>query len=278
MDASLRALWQSLAPEVPARHRWLLEQTAATIGWRTFWLEQMRLPAAGGWLDVGSGLGALVVEGLLREPSATASAVDVDPSMAALTARAAALAGVSPRLTTRVGDAADPALKLPAPRYALITARYVMQHVPAPVKLLTALRSRLSPGGRLWIIDIDDRARITDPEPDRDAADLLTAVRTVQRGVGGDRTIGGKLPRLLHEAGFSAVAVHVKPWTQLTSDPVVRKLTWEVERRRIEGLRDAILALPDWDQGRWDRATASYAAWNRAISFVMVPEFGVEAR
>ncbi len=89
-----------------------------------------------------------------------------------------------------------------------VYARFVMQHAPERDALLALARRALRPGGRVLLVDVDDRASVfepTLPEIDR----IYRTSTAVQAARGGDRTVGARLPGLLHRAGFTQIDYEV---------------------------------------------------------------------
>lgn len=152
-------------------------------------------------LDVGCGPGAVLAR--LRElvPGAALVGVEPDPELAAL-ARARVpgaeiLEGTAERLPL-ADDSVDFAV-----------ARYVFQHLPDPAAAARELRRVLRPGGTLAAIEVDGQlwglAEPSFPE----VAEIHAKVWLAQRGRGGDRMVGRRLPRILAGAGFEDVVVRL---------------------------------------------------------------------
>lgn len=80
-------------------------------------------------------------------------------------------------------------------------ARYVLQHVSNPLRVLRAIHATLPPGGRLFIIEEDDFFFTSYPSW-RPFDSAVDAWRRVVSAGGSDSKIGRKLPNLLAEAGF----------------------------------------------------------------------------
>jgi SAM-dependent methyltransferase len=86
-------------------------------------------------------------------------------------------------------------------------ARFVFQHVPNRYAAARELRRVLVPGGRIAAIDSDDTCGTLFDPPIRELGIIGIKVALAQRLQGGDRTVGGKLPRILDSAGFTDVTL-----------------------------------------------------------------------
>jgi SAM-dependent methyltransferase len=266
--------WRRLGPLVPDDHRWLYWQTMATQKTRIAFLDRLQLTAHTRWLDLGVGLGALALEGLVRHPAVLCDAVDHDPRMLTFCREAAEVLGVHGRLRLQEAEAGN--LPWPDGRFDVVTARYLFQHLPHPQDAAREAFRVLAPGGRLIVVDIDDGGALTDPPPPPEAATLLEAVRAVQTGAGGDRTVGRKLAGYLADAGFQPVVARVEVRAEALPPVDTLAVAFQLERLRLEAMREPIQALLHIDDEGWLRAVDAYRAWATALRFVAVPEITVE--
>lgn len=85
--------------------------------------------------------------------------------------------------------------------FDFVYGRFVFQHLADPTHALAEIRRVLKPGGRICIMDVDDRFLLVSPEPAGFAA-FRDATVAAQRADGGDREIGGALYGLLRANGF----------------------------------------------------------------------------
>lgn len=153
-------------------------------------------------LEAGCGPG-FVTELLLDLVAAgTVTATDVDPEMVA---RTTARLGDRDRLS--VVEASATALPFADGSFDAVTARLLLQHLPAPEKAIAEFARVLKPAGRIFVTDVDDGLRLlVDPEPPF-VDEVGRAIERAQEARGGNRRIGRRLPRLLREAGFTEIAV-----------------------------------------------------------------------
>lgn len=100
------------------------------------------LPDRASALEIGAGNGALLAR--LRDLG-FGELIGIEPSQAAADSAPADL-----RACLRV-ESFDPA-RLPAAHFTLIIANQTLEHVPAPLELLSAARRLLKPGGALMLV------------------------------------------------------------------------------------------------------------------------------
>jgi ubiquinone/menaquinone biosynthesis C-methylase UbiE len=166
--------------------------------------------------DIGCGPGFLSREVLAAFPGAAVSGVELDPAL--LKVAQATNAGAGGRFAGYHGSI--DALPLKDASMDFVLVRYVVQHLPEPVRALREVLRVLRPGGRLIVMDIDEQLTgIFAPGPKFQAEYALensplqagmAANRVVsslfdstQKAEGGDRNIGRRLWGLMETAGFS---------------------------------------------------------------------------
>ena len=104
--------------------------------------------------------------------------------------------------------------RLPPPAHgaALVSSRFLSQHLADPAAVAREVRRVLRPGGLVVLVDTDDAGLVVYPEPEGFQA-LLEGSRAAQSRVGGDRFVGRKLRSYLVDAGFVDVHVRLEPFT-----------------------------------------------------------------
>ena len=80
-------------------------------------------------------------------------------------------------------------------------ARFLFQHLNRPLTALRSIRNTVRPGGRVLLVDVDDRDLICVPG-NSEFSDFLADAARYQKQNGGNRMIGRALPELARQAGF----------------------------------------------------------------------------
>lgn len=93
-----------------------------------------------------------------------------------------------------------------------IYARLVFQHISHPEAALSQVRGNLRPGGRVCFIDVNDEWLFMEPSiPAFDQ--LIQSGMQLQKGLGGDRLVGKRLPLHLLAAGFTDLKIEILPFS-----------------------------------------------------------------
>jgi len=152
-------------------------------------------------LEVGSGLGILAAA--VARAAEDVQVVGVERSPAQIAA-----AVVDPRVRYVEGDAH--ALDFPDQSFDLVYARYLLEHVAEPERVVAAMRRVARVGSRVAVCENDVTLfRIDPPCPAGDH--VWAAFARYQSTLGGDATIGRRLFRLLRQAGLSHIELSVQP-------------------------------------------------------------------
>ena len=152
-------------------------------------------------LDVGAGLGQLT-RGLARAAGRPVVAVERSHEQRARADDLARAAGEGSLLEWRDGDALD--LPLRAEEWGtfdLCHARFILEHVPAPERVVAHLARAVRRGGRVVVCDDDHSILRVHPEPPELSAVWSAFARTYERN-GNDPYVGRRLPALLAGAGL----------------------------------------------------------------------------
>jgi ubiquinone/menaquinone biosynthesis C-methylase UbiE len=157
--------------------------------------------------ELGCGTGALLLD-LARAvgPDGRVFGFDPEPHLVQA-ARARVLRGhAGPQVAVEVGSADD--IRLPSGSVDACAAQTVMLHLgdEALALALAEVRRVLRPGGRFVSVDQDGDTWTID-HPDRDLTRRIVQFHCDQRYA--DGWTGRRLSRLLREAGFEDVQVHV---------------------------------------------------------------------
>ena len=270
-----RALDAALAQDealVPPDERWLFYQTVLTGPARRGWVASWPAGRAGAWVEWGAGCGALSVE-MAQQRGGAVYAVDWSrPRLAA----AARWAERVPHRGTVFWTAADAMTYRPPEPVAGMSARFLLQHLPDPAGALAHWASLLGEGGCLMVEDVDDGWTVEYPEPPEAWTAMVSALQKLQRDRGGDRRIGRRLPELLTAAGFELMETAVSLQSSWVS-PEAFAVSRHLERLRMEGERDALLAGGHLTAAAWDDGVAARARASGPV-FMTAGTLRVEAR
>src|SRR5512138_212154 len=213
-----------------------------------------RYPAGSRVLEAGCGVGAQTLTLARNSPGAHFTCVDVSPrSLEA--ARARARAASLENVTFQQADIFE--LPFPEARFDHVFVCFVLEHLNRPGEALTALRSRLKPGGTLTVIEGDHGSTFFHPE-DADARRTIECLVTLQAGAGGDALIGRQLFPLLAAAGLREVRVSPRfVYVDSRRPEWVDGFTRNTFTAMVEGVRDQALAAGLIDAGTWERGVAA---------------------
>lgn len=105
----------------------------------------------------------------------------------------------------RLGDGLDPPLHEPEwGSFDLAHARFLLEHVSHPARVIKNMARSLRPGGRILVIDDDHGNFRPWPEPQGFAALWDAYVQSFDR-LGNDPYVGRRLVSLLHDAGLRSL-------------------------------------------------------------------------
>ena len=156
-------------------------------------------------LDVGCGGGDVSFDlARLVEPAGSVVAIDADEVKIQI-ARAEAQAQQIQNIDFRVADLSECELET---GFDFAYARFILQHLPSPARVLAKMRAALRPGGIVVVVDTDFRGSFSEPDSPAFRRYVELYIQTLARR-GGDANIGPRLPGLLTENGFEKVQMSV---------------------------------------------------------------------
>lgn len=91
---------------------------------------------------------------------------------------------------------------LPSDSYDYVIARFVFQHLEKPVEALKEIKRILKPGGKLFIIDVDNDLWGTSYPKSKLIDSLNSSLGKVQNKLNGNRLIGRELVPIIKKLGF----------------------------------------------------------------------------
>jgi SAM-dependent methyltransferase len=218
-------------------------------------------------LEVGSGLGILAAE-----VAVTAAGVDVIGIE--FSAAQIAASSPAPRVTFMQGDAHS--LRFPDASFDLVYARYLLEHVSDPERVLHQMRRVVRPGGRVAVCENDvSLLRFDPPVPAFDHAwDVFTRF---QATLGGDGLIGRRLYRLFRTAGFADIELSVQPEVHWHGSPGyvawVHNIIGNLESARTGMVAARVIsegalnvAVAELERLKTDSTGSAVFVWNRAMA------------
>lgn len=214
-------------------------------------------------LDVGSGLGQLT-RAMARAvaPKGRVVGVERDHRQLAEARRQAQEAGEKDLVEWRRGDAlALPLEKSEWGRFDLVHARFVLEHVKEPERVVEHMVRALRRGGRVVVADDDHQVLRLWPEPPGFVELWQVYIRSYER-LGCDPFVGRRLVALLRGAGAKPRRNHSIFFGSCAGAPdfpaFVRNLAGV-----IESAHEVITGPLGFNPRRFDRALGALRHWGR---------------
>lgn len=166
-------------------------------------LQQMALQGGERILDAGCGLGHLTrLMARAVGPRGSVLGIERDSLQLAAARRPAGQVPEEAPVEFRQGDVLElPLRRQEAETFDLAHARFVLEHVPQPERVIRQMLRAVRPGGRVVLCDDDHSTFRPAPEPDGFASLWRAYVRSYDR-LGNDPFVGRRLVSLLHQAGL----------------------------------------------------------------------------
>lgn len=152
-------------------------------------------------LDVGAGLGQLS-RALARAAGRPVVGIERSPEQISSARGLAAAAGEASLLELREGDACE--LPLAAQEWGTFDvahARFLLEHLPSPERVVAQMVRAVRPGGRIVLCDDDHDVFRMHPAPSPGATAVFRAFLAAYEQMGNDPYVGRKLVALLAAAG-----------------------------------------------------------------------------
>lgn len=230
-------------------------------------------------IDFGSGLGQFSRAMARAVPRGRVVGLERSNEQLARARQLAAQANEAELVEFRQADVL--ALELPEEEwgtYDVAHTRFLLEHLPDPLRVVRAMVRAVKPGGRIVLADDDHGLLRFWPEPPGFAELWQAYIRTYDR-IGNDPYVGRRLVSLLHQAGakparnsfvfFGGCAgMEIFPTLSANMLGVVRTA------------REAILTMNLFDEALFDRVVEQYEEWSRrpdaAVWFAMSWAEGVK--
>jgi SAM-dependent methyltransferase len=238
-------------------------------------VEFLRVAPGSRVLEVGSGLGILAAD-----VAAAADGVDVvgvelsAAQLAAALRQSSGQAAPAARVTFNQGDAHS--LDFPDASFDLVYARYLLEHVADPERVLREMRRVTKPGGRVAVCENDvSLLRFDPPSPAFDR--MWEAFTRFQATLGGDGLIGRRLYRLFRRAGFADIELSVQPEVHWHGSPGyvawVHNIIGNLESARdgmlgagVVSESDLNASVAELERLKADDTGSAIFVWNRAAA------------
>ena len=180
-------------------------ESQANLAWglESVALDAHGLQDANSVLDLACGPGVITRRIATQVPQAQVTGLDYEPKLLEV-AQSATPLSLNNRPRFSQGDVYDLPDDLGV--FDFVYARFLFQHLERPEQALREMKRTLTPRGRLLIVDVDDRDLTSEPHY-APFTEFVEQVAQAQQRSGGDRMVGGKIPTLLKEAGFTHLRV-----------------------------------------------------------------------
>lgn len=225
-------------------------------------LRDLELSAGERVLDVGSGLGLLTLEmalavghrglvlGIERDAAQLAAALHNLGGPSALAAPVELRRGDAARLPLRPGEWGS---------FDVAHCRFVLEHVPEPLKVVEGMAQAVRRGGRVVLEDDDHDLLRLWPPPDGVEVLWRAYVESYRRR-GNDPFVGRRLVELLHLAGLRPVRCALPRFGACQGDESFGTYVENLGAILL-GARDAIQEGGEVDDRRFVAALAALEAW-----------------
>jgi ubiquinone/menaquinone biosynthesis C-methylase UbiE len=224
-------------------------------------LREMNLRGDERILDLGSGLGQFTRMMARSVPDGEVIGIEYSEEQLSAAKRLAANDGETSLAGFRSGDALNLDLGSEWATFDVAHTRFLLEHVPDPLRVVKSMVRAVKPGGRIVLADDDHGVLRLWPEPPG-WMDLWNAYMRAYERIGNDPHVGRRLVQLLHDAGAQPVRnswVFFGGCAGMETFPILAANMAGVVRTA----RDTIIAERLFDAGDFDRVMAEYAIWSQ---------------
>jgi len=212
-------------------------------------------------IDFGSGLGQFSRAMARAVPRGLVVGIERDEAQLGGAKRLAIESGDTERVDFRRGDVLDLDLGNEWGTFDVAHTRFVLEHVPDPLRVVQAMVRAVRPGGRIILADDDHDVIRLWPEPPG-FYDLWRAyIRTYDR-IGNDPFIGRRLVQLLHDAGAAPKRNTIIFFGGCAGMEIFDVLTANMIGV-VKTARETILSMSLYDPDLLDVTLRAYESWAR---------------
>ena len=191
-------------------------------------------------LEVGSGVGAQSEILLRRFPELRVTGIDLNErQLAAANAHLAQMPWLQERVEFQRANATD--LPFEPRSFDAAFLCWVLEHVPAPARVLSEVRRVLSPGSPVYLTEVMNASFLLDPYSPN-VWRYWMAFNDFQIDSGGDPFIGAKLGNLLLAGGYRDVTTQIKTFHFDNREPARRKIMIAFWEELLLSASDQLLA------------------------------------
>jgi len=224
-------------------------------------LQEMHLRGDEHILDLGCGLGQFTRAMARATPQGSVLGIERDDEQLAAARRLATGEAESSLAEFRAGDALNLDLADDWGTFDVAHTRFLLEHVPNPLRAVKSMVNAVRPGGRVILADDDHGVMRLWPEPVGWMSLWDAYMRTYDR-IGNDPFIGRRLVQLLHDAGAAPVRntwIFFGGCAGMTTFPTLAANMAGV----VRSARERIISMGLFEEDHFDRVMAEYALWSQ---------------
>jgi SAM-dependent methyltransferase len=224
-------------------------------------LHEMALRGDERIIDFGAGLGQFTRAMARAVPRGQVVGIERDAAQLAGAKSRAEADGEGSLVELRRGDVLDLDLGADAGTFDLAHTRFLLEHVPDPLRVVQSMVRAVRPGGRIVLADDDHGVMTLWPEPPG-FNDLWRAYMRTYDRIGNDPLVGRRLVQLLHEAGARPVR-NTWIWFGGCAGMDVFPTLAANMMGVVKTARETILSMRLAEADQFDRVVEHYEAWSR---------------
>jgi len=210
-------------------------------------------------IDFGSGLGQFTRAMARAVPRGSVVGIERNDEQLALAKRLASDEGEASLVEFRQGDVLTAEVEWGT--YDVAHTRFVLEHVPDPLRVVKTMVRAVKPGGRVVLADDDHDVLRLWPEPPGFAELWRAYMRTYDR-IGNDPYVGRRLVQLLHDAGAQPVRNTWIFFGGCAGMEIFPTLAANM-RGVVQSARDAILSMSLFEENAFDVVMREAEEWSK---------------